>query len=204
MYKANTSFMVLVLVIGSLLLAGCLNFQPKDDPSRFYTLSSLAIAGGGCGSCEGGGRVIGMARVVIPDYLDREKIVTEIQPNELYIAEYQYWAESLRRGITRVMTENLSALMPGATILPTPWQSYGKPDVELRINIIDFKPQMYCCQTLLIVRYSIMDIKDSNVLYSEELCLTVPLILGRDSYVDITRSMSEALCQLSQRIACRL
>lgn len=191
-----------ILLVETLFLTGCLNFKAKDDPTRFYTLSSVCV-NQRCGS-GGNGKVIGVTRVVIPDYLDRAKIVAEIQQNEYKVAEFDCWADSMDRGVTRVITENLSAMLPGASVLPAPWRGLAKPDFELHVHLLEFKPRLYKCETMLLARYYITDEKGGEVMQSDEVFVTAPIILGSDCYLSVVASMNEALAELSRRIADRL
>lgn len=193
-------FFILILLIQSLFLTGCLNFKPKDDPTRFYTLSSVIMKQ----KCMNVGKIVGVTRVIIPDYLDRSKIITEIQENEFNIAEFHCWAESIDRGITRIIVENLSSQLPGVSILPAPWRGLAKPDLELHVHLLEFKPQLYKCQTLLLARYYITNIKDGKNLQSEEVCITVPFVDCGDCYLDVVASMNDALARLTKEIADKL
>lgn len=192
--------LIMVLLVGTLSLVGCLNFKPKVDPTRFYTLSSVPMNQRQCDT----GKIIGVARVVIPDYLDRSKIVAEIQENEFVIAEFHTWADSLDRGMTRVIVENLSCQLPGASVLAAPWRSLVKPDMELYVHVLEFKPQIYKCETLLRARYYITNNKDGKEERTEEVAIRVPLVYCGDFYLDVVASMNMALGELSRQIGDRL
>lgn len=192
--------LIVVLLIGALFLIGCLSFKAVDDPTRFYSLSSVCMQQ----KCGGNGKIIGVTRVIIPDYLDRCKIVLEIQENEYKIAEFDCWADSMDRGLTRVITENLSLQLPNSSILPAPWRGLAKPDLELHVHVLEFKPQLFKLETLLLVRYYITDVKTGDIIQSQELCATAPILLGPDCYLSVVTSMNVALAQLSTKIACNL
>ena len=63
---------------------------------------------------------IGVGPVSIPDSLDRSQIVTLSGGNEVIIAEFDRWYGSCRDEIARVMTENLSALLPSQRVVSMP------------------------------------------------------------------------------------
>lgn len=189
--------LLLIFLLESLLLTGCFNFKAKDDPTRFYILSSVC-QNQKYSCCS---QVIGVTRVVIPDYLDRCKIVIEVQQNEFKIAEFDCWAEAVDRGVTRVITENLSAQLTGVSVLPAPWRGLAKPDLELHVHLLEFKPQLFKCETSIRARYYITSAKADEVVQSHELCIAVPIIYGPDCYLNIVASMNEALALLSLRIA---
>ncbi len=193
-------FFVIILLIELLFLTGCLNFKAKDDPTRFYMLSSVVMEQ----RCTKVGRTVGVARVVIPDYLDRAKIVTEVRENEFNVGEFHCWAESIDRGITRVMVENLSSRLCNFSVLPAPWRGLAKPDLELHVHILEFKSQLHKCETLLVARYYITNVSDGKNVCSNEVCVTVPFVDCGDYYLDVVASMNEALAGLSREIADKL
>lgn len=70
---------------------------------------------------------IGVGPVSIPDSLDRSQIATLSGGNEVIIAEFDRWSGSCRDEIARVMTENLSALLPIVTGSLQCLGTQGKP-----------------------------------------------------------------------------
>jgi uncharacterized lipoprotein YmbA len=68
-------------------------------------------------------RLLVVGPVIIPDYLNRQQIVTRTGANELVIAEFNRWGGSLGNDISRALLADLSArLGPGGfTVLP--WQA---------------------------------------------------------------------------------
>jgi len=54
----------------------------------------------------------GVGPVTLPPYLDRSQIVMSDRANELNLAEFDQWAESLQTNFTRVLGENLVAVDP--------------------------------------------------------------------------------------------
>lgn len=181
-------------------LTGCLNLKPTDDPTRYYALSSLS-------NCQNSKpvenqKIIGLARIFIPEYLDRPKIIYETCPNEYKIAEYHRWTEPLESNISRVIVRNLSSQLPNFAIIQAPWKNLGKPDYELHIHILDFKTQHFLCHTLLHVRYSIIDIAANQTIHTHEACIKAPLNQEMEEYLMIVNSMDDALAQLSCEIAC--
>lgn len=193
--------LTLILLIPLFLMAACLNFKPTDDPTRYYGLNALSIKEQKHCAEE---QVLGIGWIEIPEYLDRIKIIKEIAENEYDVTEFHRWTESVKHGIVRVLTENLSSELQCFSVLPAPWKNLGKPDFELHINILDFKPQMFLCKTLLRARYSIINIKLNQPILSNEAHISIPICDGPDEYSSIVESMNQALAQFSKDIACRL
>lgn len=191
--------LVVSLFITLFSLTGCLNLKPTDDPTRYYALSPSM----GCQNnktCEPQ-KIIGLARIFIPEYLDRAKIIYENTANEYKIAEYHRWTESLESNVSRVIAQNLSAQLPNVAVIQAPWKNLGKPDYELHIQILDFKTQHFLCQTLLHVRYSIIDVSANQTIHTHEACIKTSLNQEIEEYLMVVNSMDDAVAQLSCDIA---
>lgn len=192
---------ILTLLMPTFFLTGCLNFKPSDDPTRHYALSPLLAFEP---TNKNSQKIIGLARILIPEYLDRPKIIIEIEPNEYTIAEFHRWTEPLDRSISRVITQNLTSQLPNYAIIPAPWQNLGKPNFELHIHILDFKPQLFLCHTLLHARYSIINLENKQTIHSHEAFITVPLNEDHEEYLKVVTSMDQALMQCSLEIASKI
>jgi len=76
---------------------------------------SPSQAGTSAGPAEGRIR-IGLATVVIPEYLNRNEIVFNLDNTVYQLAEFNQWAEPLNENLTRVLAENLTNLLRGDLI----------------------------------------------------------------------------------------
>jgi uncharacterized lipoprotein YmbA len=93
-----------------LALAGCLG--GPSAPTNFYMLSVLSPSPAGTSVASAEGRIhIGLATVVVAEYLNRNEIVINLD-NTLYRLEvFNQWAEPLSNNLTRVLAENLTNLL---------------------------------------------------------------------------------------------
>jgi hypothetical protein len=99
--------MVLGLVLGC---SGCLG--GASAPARFYTLAPLAALHTEADPVGAGrGAAIVLGPVTLPGYLDRIQIVTRRGRDEIEIGEFALWSDPLKDGTTRVLGENLAALL---------------------------------------------------------------------------------------------
>jgi hypothetical protein len=100
----------LAIMICGLALAGCLG--GPSAPTNFYMLSPLSPtqAGTSAATAEGGIR-IGLVTVVVPEYLNRNEIVVNLDNTVYRLAEFNQWAEPLNDNLTRVLAENLTNLL---------------------------------------------------------------------------------------------
>ena len=98
------------IMICWLALAGCLG--GPSGPTNFYMLSPLSPSQAGTSAGPAEGRIrIGLATVVVPEYLNRNEIVVNLDNTVYQLAEFNQWAEPLNDNLTRVLEENLTNLL---------------------------------------------------------------------------------------------
>lgn len=122
-----------------MVLAGCAG----SAPTKFYTLSSMESPARGKQVADAArGVTLALGPLSIPDYLDRPQIVTRSGQNELAVDDFHRWAGSLENDITRVLIENLSALLPPDRYHVVSWiqpaQSYASIDHRVAVDITRF------------------------------------------------------------------
>jgi len=96
-------------------LAGCLG--GLSGPTNFYMLSALSPGPVGTSAATAEGRIrIGLATVVVPEYLNRNEIIVNLDNTVYRLAEFNNWAEPLNDNLTRVLAENLTNLLRNDSI----------------------------------------------------------------------------------------
>ena len=116
------------LVAVALATAGCFGTSPA---ARFYVLSASPAANAAVPSTGPEG-TLGVFPTRVAEYLDRPQIVTFSGENAVELDEYRRWAEPLGAGVTRVLAQDLTALLPGWRVLPQPWD----PVLPLRARLV--------------------------------------------------------------------
>jgi uncharacterized lipoprotein YmbA len=122
-------FIVGVVVM---ILSGCAG----TPPTRFFVLSSLS------GSYNMGSRMserclaIAIGPVKIPEYLNQPEIVTRITQNEVRVDEFAKWAEPVEEDISRILAENLRALLCIRSIAIFPWKGGTLIDYRIDVHVI--------------------------------------------------------------------
>jgi len=116
------------LVAVALVTPGCFGTSPA---ARFYVLSASAMANAAVPS-PGPEGTLGVFPTRVAEYLDRPQIVTFTGENTVDLDEYSRWAEPLGAGVTRVLAQELSALLPSWRVLPQPWD----PVMPLRARVL--------------------------------------------------------------------
>ena len=116
------------LALLALLPAGCFGSSP---PSKFFLLSP-SPEGASAVPSAGPEETLGVLPTRMAAYLDRPQIVTFLGDNAVELDEYNRWAEPLGAGVSRVLAQDLSALLPAWRVTPQPWD----PTVPLRARVI--------------------------------------------------------------------
>ena len=112
----------------ALASAGCFGTSP---PARFFVLSPGA-AGQAAPASTGPEGALGVFPTRVAEFLDRPQIVTFRTDNSVELDEYDRWAEPLGSGVTRVLAQELSALLPAWRVVPQPWD----PTIPLRARVV--------------------------------------------------------------------
>lgn len=118
-----------------LWLAACIG--GTTPPSQFYLLEPMAGASGAA-AAETGQRVIALAPVHVPHYVDRPQIVTATAKNAYALSELHRWAERLDDNIARVLVQNLSLLLPADVLLLNASGRAQQARLRLSVNVLEF------------------------------------------------------------------
>jgi uncharacterized lipoprotein YmbA len=146
----------------ALLSAGC-----QSPPSQLYLLSSIppapqtqaaAASGSSRPSAAGAhanGPVVGVS-VTIPEYLDRTDIIERTSANELKPNYDAQWGENLAVTASRVVSDNLTTLLPSDDIMMLPSRSRRRFDYQVNLDLTRFESDPQGISTLA-GRWSISD-----------------------------------------------
>lgn len=131
------SMMTLAGLALGLLVAGCAS-APKE---QFYTLNSVpASAVPASANATGAPVTISLTALTLPELYDRPQFVVRENTNRVDIKEDHRWAQSLRLEVARVLTADLAARLPNATMLSSETRpaAPGGPDYRIGVNIEQF------------------------------------------------------------------
>lgn len=188
----------IALALACLPLAGCAGFSPRSDPSRFFVLSPLPQAEE-AQSLSGPGQLsLGIGPIKFPAYLDREQMVTRIAQNRFELSENDRWAESLEENFTRVLSQNLAALLRTDRMIPYPWPGNKQPNYQVQMEILRFEANA-AQDVQLSARWAILDGGNKKPLQSGESRLTRPA-KSKATEASVA-ALSEAVGDLSREIA---
>jgi uncharacterized lipoprotein YmbA len=132
----RTSTTVAKAILALMVAAGpaCSFLKPHSDPARYYVLT--AQVRGAPAEAE---RSIGLARVSLPEYLNRADLVTRTTANALAVSEFEMWAEPLRDGFRRTLSADLGGLMGADRVIGSPWDSAHPPDLAVDVEVRRFE-----------------------------------------------------------------
>ena len=181
-----------------LILAGC-----AGSPSaRFYQLNPLPSATSDTGGASTQRRLaIAIGPVRIPDYLDRPQIVTRAGGNELNFSEFNRWAGSLESDVARVLTENVSILLPPdrfSVVLWTPYLESRLP-ASYRVEVLVERFEGTPGESLMLkAQWEVFAHDRSSLLKRESL---IGERINGGGYDALVAAMSSALERLSRDIS---
>lgn len=177
------------------LLAGC----GRSTPSNYYLLES------GQPPFEADSlpsRSLRVAQVNVPEYLDRNGIVSRVQgESKVIVAEFHLWAEPLSQGVRRVTRELLTPplLAAGVLVLPEGDETRGDYTLLLDVQRLDAN---FDAKAVLEARWTLMGagdaILDRGIYAAEEMVhgKTYTLLVSAESR--LLRRMAQHLSQKLQ------
>ncbi|MES2674891.1 MAG: PqiC family protein [Pseudomonadota bacterium] len=114
------------------LLAGC-----KSSPQKkYYYLNTMPMEQKAPPPAnENITTVIGIGPIEIADHLNRLQMIHSQTNNLLTVADNDYWAEPLDKGIARVIALNLIQHNNSRSFTTFPWRQDSKPQHSLRVQI---------------------------------------------------------------------
>ena len=118
---------ITILCAFVILAAGC----ASSPPSRFYTLSAATTPAATSSNLS-----VAVGPVSVPAVVDRPQIVVSAGANQVTLDEFNQWASPLQDNISRVVTENLMAMLGTArvTLFSQAWSGDGeyRAGIEVR------------------------------------------------------------------------
>ncbi|HEX6439933.1 MAG TPA: PqiC family protein [Candidatus Binatia bacterium] len=189
------------IVLGFVILffGGCSSFSARSDPSRFFTLSAIAVEDRAASDATHREKIsLGVGPVKFPGYLDRQEIVVRSAQNRFQVSEYERWAEPLDENFTRVLAQNLAILLQTDWVVAYPWLSSRKPNFQIEIEVLRFEPNA-ARDVQLAARWLVIDGRNKQPLDLKESRVTRHVNQG--STEASVAALSEAVADLSREIA---
>jgi uncharacterized lipoprotein YmbA len=188
----------MAILICWLVLAGCLG--GASAPTNFYMLSSLSPTQAGKSAAILEGRIrIGLATVVIPEYLNRNEIVVNLDNTVYQLAEFNQWAEPLNDNMTRVLAENLTNLLQDDSI--TVYLSSDSSiiaDYRLEVDVLRLDGNLGS-QAALVVQWALLEAEEDELILMRRSEYQEPA--ADNTYKGLVLAKSRTIETLSRDIA---
>jgi len=195
----NSIHIATAVGVWALLLGGCGNFSAKPDPSRFFTLSGLpAPEDAAKKTSDSAGISLGIGPITLPGYLDRQEIVTRVAQNQINLAENDRWAEPLEENFSRVLSQNVAALLRADRVNAYPWPIDKKPVYLVEVEVLRFEANT-AQEVQLAARWTVRNSGKKDSLRYRETRLSRP-VEARSPDAAVA-ALSEALGDLSREVA---
>ena len=188
------------IFITSAWLWSCSMLAPRPDVSRFYTLSPVADADSSpAGAARG--LTYGLGPIELPPYLDRTELAMRVSPAEVTYAPTDLWAETLKTNLTRVLRQNLSALLGGEPIVLYPWPRASSVSYQIAVTVQQFE-RTATGEAQLHARWSIREPRSGAEVASKESSFVHPVAPATTAAA--VNALSADVGDLSREIAAAL
>lgn len=184
---------MLLTLIGMVLASGCAG----TPDTRFYVLTPLPVTT----TAVAGNIAVGVGPIDLPEYLDRPQIATRTAQNELKLAEFERWAESLKYSFTQVLISNLAALIPTQRVFVYPWRRAVTVDYQVQAQVSRFDRSVDG-DSVLIVRWAILAGDSGRELRRRE--STYRQTPTGPDYAATVAAMNQTLTDFSREVAAAL
>ena len=188
-----------LLIVGASLW-GCSVLAPQKDVSRFYTLDPVAEARSD-DDTPPRGLIYGLGPIEVPEYLDRDELALRVSSAEVTYSPTDRWAEPLRTNLTRVLLQDLSALLGADRIVLYPWPRTVSVSYQVAINVLNFE-RTATGEAVLHARWFIRDPRTDTYLTLKESRFTHAA--ASPATADGVNALSADVGDLSREIAAAL
>ncbi len=188
----------LAIMICWLALAGCLG--GPSAPTNFYMLSALSPTQAGTSAATAEGRIrIGLATVVVPEYLNRNEIVVNLDNTLYQLAEFNQWAEPLNDNLTRVLAENLTNRLRDDSIAVFLSSDSSIPlDYRLEVDVLRLDGNLGD-QVRLVAQWALLEAEEDDLILMRRSDYQEPA--ADTTYKGLVLAKSRTVEKLSQDIA---
>jgi uncharacterized lipoprotein YmbA len=195
---------VLGVLAGALAAGGC--FSPQPDPSRFFVLAPAAagppnsIAPAGLSAASD--PTVGLGPIKLPEYLDRDEVVTRVGPNRLELSNENRWAEPLDNNFKQViaqdLTQDLTQSLGAHSITLYPWAGTTRVDYQVLIDVYRFETDP-AANAQLVAHWQVLD-GSGKLLYANDSNLSEQARPGEPVAAALSRTIDRLARQIASAI----
>lgn len=189
----NTILVCLLLVLAS---GGCVSVSNSPTP-RFYALQTADANKVGEKYNVPSSVIIGIGPVKIPEMLNRPHIVTLDENDQIKFAQFDRWAEPLEFALPRLISADLSLVLPDATLVISPWNPSIPVKYQVIVEIVRLDARLDK-ELSLTARWSIIDLTDKEMIFTRRTDLSKPI--DPHDYFGLVKTFSAECAALSAEI----
>jgi uncharacterized lipoprotein YmbA len=184
-----------------LALAGCLG--GPSAPVNFYMLSPLSDSQAEMAANTPEDRIlIGLANVVVAEYLNRSEIVVNLDNTVYQLAEFNQWAEPLNDNLTRVLAQNLANLLQSSSIDVFLSSDSSIPfDYQLEVDVLRLDGN-FGGRATLVAQWALLAAEEDNLILMRRSEYQEPV--ADNSYKGLVLAKSRTIEKLSHDIAAEI
>lgn len=187
----------LVFTVSVIAIGGCLSV-PNSPAPRFYMLNALDRELSNQTYEIPQDVVIVVGPVKIPGYQSRPQIVTQNKDNMLTFAEFDRWGESLDTALERIILENLTVMLPTATLGMFPCNFAIPVKYQVIADVTQLQSRLDK-DLLFVADWSIIDAKKNAMLLTKR--SQFRQAINPHTYSGLTKALSAVCASLSSEIA---
>jgi uncharacterized lipoprotein YmbA len=161
-------------------------------PSRFYTLNAATAPAATSSNVS-----VAVGPVSVPAVVDRPQIVVSTSANQVALDEFNRWASPLQNNISRVVADNLVALLgtPRVTLVPQTLSADADYRAAIEVQSFESTPGE---AAMLDAVWTVRRMKDGK---TETGRTTAREVVQEKGYDALAAAHSRAVARLSQDIA---
>lgn len=194
-YNIGSVCMILALALG-----GCIAISNSPTP-RFYSLQAMDESYAGEKFNIPSSVIIGIGPVKIPEYQNRPQIVTQDTNNMITFAQFDRWGEPLELALPRLISANLSVILPGATIETSPWNLAVPVKYQVIMDIFRLESRLDKDMSFT-VQWSVIDLENKKMMLIKKSEFSKPI--EPHNYSGLAKTLSMECASLSAEIAATL
>jgi len=189
-----------MLGLSVFVFSGCLSL-PNSPAPRFYMLKSMDRQQISAKFDIVPGVIVAVGPIDIPEYQDRPQIVTMDKYGMLKFAQFDRWGESLDAALARLITDNLTVMLPGASLQMFPCNFAIPVTYRVIVDVVQLDSRLDK-DIFLVCQWSIIDAKNRQMLLTKRSEFRQPV--NPHNYFGLTNALSAASVSLSSEIAASL
>jgi uncharacterized lipoprotein YmbA len=192
----NRGIVGLILVF-AFALGGCIAMSNSPTP-RFYALQAMDESYTGEKFNVPASVIIGVGPVKVPEYQNRPQIVTQDTNKLITFAQFDRWAENLDLALLRLISANLSVILPGATLATSPWNLDIPVKYQVILDVVRLESRLDKDLSFS-VQWSVIDLESKKMALTKKSEFSKPI--EPHNYSGLAKTLSMECASLSGEIA---